>query len=61
MPSERGNAGPETEHLKGVITDATVDPSGVQKSAIKELERYWRGRQIEVAAHLNWYGTPSSR
>jgi hypothetical protein len=43
------------------ITDATSDPSGVPKSAVKELERYWPKRQIEVTAHLDRYGTPSSR
>jgi hypothetical protein len=43
------------------ITDAKSDPSGVPKSAVKELERYWPKRQIEVTAHLNRYGSPSSR
>jgi hypothetical protein len=43
------------------ITDAKTDPSGVPKSAVKELERYWPKRQIEVTAHLDLYGAPSSR
>ena len=43
------------------IADAKTDPSGVPKSAVKELERYWPKRQIEVTAHLNRYGAPSSR
>ena len=43
------------------ITDATSDPSGVPKSAVKELERYWARRQIEVTAHLDRYGAPPSR
>jgi hypothetical protein len=43
------------------IADAKSDPSGVPKSAVKELERYWPKRQIEVTAHLNRYGAPSSR
>ena len=43
------------------IADAASDPSGVPKSAVKELERYWARRQIEVTAHLDRYGTPSSR
>ena len=43
------------------ITDATSDPSGVPKSAVKEFERYWARRQIEVTAHLDRYGAPPSR
>jgi hypothetical protein len=43
------------------IADAKSDPSGVPKSAVKELARYWPRRQIEVTAHLNRYGAPSSR
>ncbi len=43
------------------IADAETDPSGVPKSAVKELERYWPKRQIEVTAHLDRYGAPPSR
>ena len=43
------------------IADAKTDPSGVPKSAVNELERYWPKRQIEVTAHLDRYGTPTSR